>query len=530
MDFINRNRWRIMCSLFIIWALIGVFPLSCYETDSMHIIAGCNNYLSTGGNLTPPAYSYAYDMQPLATIAVVGFKKVFAFLTCEQIYCLLTAICALFFAWGCVTFIRKITSFKKEYILLALLLIPETYACAYYPNSTTLAAAFYIWALIGLVDKKWVLSGLLLCIAPLFRIDILIVYPVIFPLLSARFNWKTSLFRSLIYAVCVASFVTVACLWMKANPLDTLLAYSGMNNTLAFAGDVKFAIFTFYTAIGIILIPIGLYLLAAEKKYRLLVICLLPAALLHYLFRNTGCATKHYLYLLPFAALAMTRALEWIAGLRHKCLKRAIAGCICLFLIGSVRIDIPESPWRNQKNSEACIGPVATLYREGVTPLKARFGLGAGQLIPTLDEFMLASGNAFYPFYIHHYKLRKDNYRKEAYKLLKDKNYKLLMLSWGEKSWFVNLLLEDGWRMSEEECPADDKLGKLMKGEKHIECFFTEEIRKNDYEGLSRVLKRHAKNKPVCVVEELENMAYLLDMASEKGEIEKLSDRCYIIR
>ena len=29
-----------------------------------------------------------------------------------------------------------------------------------------------------------------------------------------------------------------------------------------------------------------------------------------------------------------------------------------------------------------------------------RFGIGAGQLIPTADEWMLSSGNLFYPFFL----------------------------------------------------------------------------------------------------------------------------------
>ena len=48
----SKRQWTLMLLtiLFIGWTLIGVWPLSCYETDSMHIIAGCNNYISGSGN------------------------------------------------------------------------------------------------------------------------------------------------------------------------------------------------------------------------------------------------------------------------------------------------------------------------------------------------------------------------------------------------------------------------------------------------------------------------------------------------
>lgn len=48
MSFIQKFKFEISCVFFLVWALWGVFPLSCYETDSMHIIAGCNNYISGG--------------------------------------------------------------------------------------------------------------------------------------------------------------------------------------------------------------------------------------------------------------------------------------------------------------------------------------------------------------------------------------------------------------------------------------------------------------------------------------------------
>lgn len=46
-------------SLMIVWMLVGVFPLICYESDSMHVIAGCNTIVNQGF-ITPPLYSYQY--------------------------------------------------------------------------------------------------------------------------------------------------------------------------------------------------------------------------------------------------------------------------------------------------------------------------------------------------------------------------------------------------------------------------------------------------------------------------------------
>ena len=94
--FVSRNSYPIVLVLFFIWICIGIFPLTCYESDSMHVIAGCNIMYNQGLTF-PPVYSYLYEMQPLVTYTVVGFKYVFPFLTCEQIYCLLSAICGALF-------------------------------------------------------------------------------------------------------------------------------------------------------------------------------------------------------------------------------------------------------------------------------------------------------------------------------------------------------------------------------------------------------------------------------------------------
>ena len=531
MSFIQKFRFEILCTLFLVWAAVGVFPLSCYETDSMHIIAGCNNYLCGRGNLTPPNYSYAYDMQPLVTLVVVNFKYVLAFLSCEQIYCLLTAFAALLFCIGCLLFGVEVAGLRKEYVLLSLFLIPESYACAYYPNSTTLAAALFVWGLLLLIRKKWTLAGLLLCLSPLFRVDVLIVYPTIFPLLLHQgYEWKRSILISAVYALAVIAVVCLGCWLMHANPLNSLCSYDSMNDNQYFASAVKYAVVTFYTVLGVLALPMGLTLMAKNKQCKLLFLCLLPMFLLHIMFRNTGCATKHYLYLLPFVCIIYAFALQGVYHLRSKVLTYVICCGILLFCLISIRFDLPSSPWRNEKKSEAHVGPVMLLAENSKSKFRPQLGIGAGQLIPTLDEFMLATGNAFYPFYIHNYKKRKDSYRREAYRLLKGKVNKLLMLSWGDSSWFVNLLMEDGWKMSPAVVQHGDNFGKLIKGSQNIECYYTEEVGKNEYEKLLRVLDRHRNDGDVYIVEEMENMNYLLAKAARCGKIKRLSERCFLLK
>ena len=104
----SRHAYPIMLILFILWMCLGIFPLICYETDSQEVILGCDIMYSKGWQL-PPIYSYEYRMQPLTIIMIVALKYVFSFLTCEQIYCLVSAIFSIAFLVGCVEFAKYIT-------------------------------------------------------------------------------------------------------------------------------------------------------------------------------------------------------------------------------------------------------------------------------------------------------------------------------------------------------------------------------------------------------------------------------------
>ena len=183
-----------------------------------------------------------------------------------------------------------------------------------------------------------------------------------------------------------------------------------MNETHSFASQVKFAVFTFYTILNFVFVPMGLVVLFREKKFGIMGIALIPIILIHFMFRYTGCAPKHYLYLIPFVSLISVYAMRWIyERVKGKpVLKYGIVSIVVLFLCLGIRIDFPDSPWRNVLDSDAKLGPYVQFCRENYTKYHVSIGVGAGQLIPTLDEYMLLSGNLFYPFYIHEYKTVKE--------------------------------------------------------------------------------------------------------------------------
>ena len=411
--------YRCLFLAYAVWMGFGVFPLVCYEGDSLHIIMGCA-MMHNGGVEFPPEYSYAYDMQPLVTYVVLLFRSLFRFLDCEQSYCLLSAAASLLFAAGSIRLASRLTGIAKPALLLCLFLVPEAYACGMYPNSSVLAGCLFVWGCCFLVEKRsLVWPAILLSVAPLFRIDVLVVYPVVLPLLLWRGDsLRRSVALSASLALVTLSVVAVGCFLLSANPLgQTLGDYRGMVEDRHFARFVAQAVYSFYTVVNIILLPLGLAVLLRRRDLRLLSVALLPIILLHFLFRYSGCATKHYLYLIPFVIVLSSvgvRALWRRAG-RSVALRVALPALLLVYLLVSVRFPFRNTPAANVAGSVALLGPRIPLFTAPHTPLHLTVGIGAGQLISTFDEMMLLTGNAFYPFFISDYKRMLDSSRRCVY-------------------------------------------------------------------------------------------------------------------
>jgi len=229
---------------------IGIFPLTCYENDSMYMIAGGDVTYHQGWQL-PPILAYEYDTQPMIHIITGAVKYLIPFLSCENIYCLLSAICCFIFLAGCLRFVHMtFPQTDKWMVLFATVLLPESYAAAMYPNSAIFAAALYIWALLLIQKKRFLYALPLLVMAPLCRVDIVIVYPAILPLLYLMgYSFKRSFFLSAMYAIGVLT-LTPLLLWaVGANPIQSYLGYQSWNEVIKNA-EVLIAIFGYYVSPG----------------------------------------------------------------------------------------------------------------------------------------------------------------------------------------------------------------------------------------------------------------------------------------
>ncbi len=406
---------KLIVAVFVLWMCIGIFPLQCYETDGMEIILGCDIMFREGWSL-PPVYSYAYWMQPLMTILIVGIKYVMPFLTCEQIYCLLSALASFIFLHGCVSLARHLTQAKLTVVLIAAMLLPEMYAIAMYPNTAIPAAACFVWALVLITRKRFFLAGFLLCLAVLFRLDVVLVYPVLFPLLwNEGKSFLKSIGISIIYGVIIVA-ASFGLYWLLgADLLHTLDEY-GLKNNLGFV-EFALSIIGYYSLAYFILLPIGLTVISVQKRWKLLFVILLPIVLTHGL--TMGSASKHYLYLSPFVITAGVYALQWIAErLKGRlALQTAVTVLVVLFMIVSVRKENLDMPWVKQ-NPLHQVGIVMPLYTIEQGSTRYTVDIGAGYQIVTADENMLATGHLFYPWYIHSIKQIMGKWRQQMVSVL----------------------------------------------------------------------------------------------------------------
>jgi len=411
--FVDKNTYPVLLTLFILWMCVGIFPLQCYETDGQEIILGCDIMYREGWSL-PPVYSYAYRMQPLTTILVVALKHLMPFFTCEQIYCFLTALAALLFLFGSISFVRHITKASKSLILLAAMLLPEIYAIAMYPNTAIPAAACFIWAMVLIVRQRLWLASVLLIVSVLFRLDILAVFPAVLPLLLFEGKpLKHALGLSLGYGVFVMALVVGLSLMLKTDWFGTYEEYQH-NGPLITPAERILSITGFYSLAYFLLLPIGIGVIIAKKRWMELFVVLLPIVLIHYIYGAFGNASKHYLYNAPFVIIAGVRAMEWLQGLlrKHAVLKWATVVALILFMTVSVRKWNLSVPWISN-NPLNKVGVVVPLYETERAGTGYGLGIGAGFQLCTNDEDMLLTGHAFYPWYIREIKRVMGDWRSQ---------------------------------------------------------------------------------------------------------------------
>lgn len=462
----------------LIWMSIGFFPIINLESDSALFSSGCE-YLWQNNIKLPPDYFYEWDMQPLTGLIVVFGKYLFPLFSAEQIYNLLTICFTLIYFFIASFFVSRLVKIRWEYIFFILLLFPESYSIGYYSNTTIFASLFVITGFLLILKKPVNLfSILLLGLAPLLRVDVVVIYPVVLFLFWREFNFKRSVFYSCIYAISVIIISTIGFSLLKANPLSTFNYFVSIVNENAGNIDIRNIIkihVAFYPVVSIVMIIIGVIRLCKTHHYKLLFVALIPFLLLYTINRSfTSVATKHIQYLLPFVCILAAVSLKEI---KYKVFKRkySLLLIICILLIGQLFIGLkyfPESkPWISKSYSAQYSRPtIATLYSRNIEQSgNLEIVIGSGQIIPTADEFMLLSGNFFTPFYWRNLKNAEKSEREILNKVIAENGDTLIFMTTQASDWlFTQQLYSIGFKLN--------SLGKIKLNRNQFEeCQFEKE-------------------------------------------------------
>ena len=474
-------------------------------------------------------------MQPLIIYMIVAVKHLLPFLSCNAIYSMLSAAAALAAIPLAVSLVHHLTGLGKTLVLCAFILLPETYAIATFPNSSVFSYLLTLWALLLLVKEARLWKPLtLMCIAPLFRIDIVIVYPVIFFIfLYQGKSFKQSLAYSIVAAIAVVAVAVAVYVPLKANPFETLDAADKMNQSKSLLTKVFIAIYSYYTIVNLVLLPIGIICLCKGGKWRLLAVALLPIVLIHYFYRYNGGACKHYLYLLPFVAILTSQALHWLTDFcrKHKAVGYALCTALVLFYIVSLRFDIPDKPWRNGEDSVSKKGPNLTLFEASNNPYHWQIGLGTSLGYYTEDELMVFSGHLFYPLYIYKVKSEQQQHINQVKDYLDkhaQKGYTVMALTWDDLSLYPSLLLEEGY-----EYKPLTKRSFAMNNDNHEVKLMIHEMG-NDTEEIIRVsdyLKQMplVKGTPIYFITQYESFHHPFNKMCDMGKCKKLMKGLYLL-
>lgn len=437
---------RLIILLIVTWFSIGFFPILNFEGDSSYLIAGCERMYNNGFKL-PPDFYYEWDMQPLVGVIIVLLRYIFSFWNSEEIYSGLTALITIAYLFTASCFASKISKIRWEYIFIVFIFFPESYSVGFYPNTVIFASFISLLGFLFVLNKpfNW-LSLLLLAIAPLLRIDVLAMYPLLFPLLLLNNSFKKSLIYVVYYALFIISFITV-CLWlMKANPLNTLLNYNQLIDNKSRFDLESFMVVNvgYYSLCGIILLIAGFIYLIKIRNYLILLLTIIPVITLYYLYEDfVGAAPKHIQYLLPFLVLIAGYAIINFKSKSRKHKLIYLSSFLILFCVTSfvgVRFYPKSKPWLNKEY--AILKPYPTLIQIATIEISHKgtleLVLGAGQILPTADELMLFSGGFFTPLYWHKMKSNEIVERKILAKLIdSSKNDTLNIMTTQSSDWVV---------------------------------------------------------------------------------------------
>lgn len=401
----NTILFYCLFAAFVLWQLPGILPPVSYESDAVSISMGIEDASRTGWHNLGKT-GYGYWMQPLTYILLAAVKAILPHVQAQAIYSILSSLAAIALQWVCILLVVRINGLSRFYALAALALLPEFYALAMYPNSTAIAAlpvfvGFLLLTSRHLTSRRLVPAALLLTLAPLLRLDVIIIYPLAIVLLRhSGMGIKKTAALSAAYALFLILFLIAFYHVAGGSITHTLHEFSRFSNIISVKKNLQ-AIYGFYGPISLLTIPAAVIILLRRRQQYPVLLFAAAFFLVHGIELRFGNASKHFALLLPFAAAVSAVALRSVV-LSGKVIKTLAAAITALYLFAGIRIARPAGLF-----SQPLLNPDAPTLLSTDFRLAHRHCvavIGGGQPAVTSDEILLASGSFFYPWFVHNVK------------------------------------------------------------------------------------------------------------------------------
>jgi len=465
--------------LILIYHLVGIFPITRFETDSMAIANACEEMIQSG-HFEENVLGHSYHMQSGTYFLIIEFAKLTG-LSAFVSYSILTVLFAFLYWLFLVLLLQKITNSKYILIILVLFLFQEIFVLSYYANSAVIASTFWILAFYILWIKNdivtLIVSALLLSLAVWCRVDVAFTFPSILTLFYMKDrNLKSAILKSVSMALIVVP-CTLFLMYLMNAKVSGFLGYTQYHGQL-FATALSIGIFdlfvvkahaAYFSMLLLFLILLSIIFLLRKKIY-LPILFLISGILFYYLLGiNNAIAPKHLSYYTLFWCIVILFGIKYYKEIKPLTKKMLLSFGIFLFIIQyiiGVKVDIKSVPYQFENYS--ILNPYPNILSLGViqlnmTPIKkVEFVLGAGTKISTPDELSASSGIIFSPLmWYKQKKLLYDSFNSLSYLLDTTKADTIYLNVTDGSQYTINNLLSNGFVWKEKKIDFSSEVQNL---------------------------------------------------------------------
>ncbi len=438
----------ILLAVWLAWSALGVHPVAVLEGDGAAIATSAQRWAEQGPEALENAYRY--EMQSGTYVVLMLLARVLG-VDALVVFGILSAVAsaALILFSGRWISMRTGLSFPASGLLV--MLLPETWISAYYPNSTVLAAALVVISFNLLAEAgrlrsatvrgteergagpcfwptllatkfangpkkgpdpdrplcgcfRWLLAGgAVFGLACWVRFDAVVVAPAV-PLVLAPGDWATKSRQSAIVAVVAAATAVVGMIASGAGLSELAGSYLRHRGAAgSWALTVK-SLVAFFPLVVAFLMALGTWRIVAERRGRDAALVLLGVLPLAFLLRSSLTTPKYLLYAAPLVALVAGHGLIALGGSVGARKKVLASAAVVLFAVQyPLGLQI-EHVQGYRPTPHPTLLRIASVEIDRSGPERVVLVVGAGATISTHDALRLSSGILFGNGTWHYYK------------------------------------------------------------------------------------------------------------------------------